>query len=184
MSNRWTIRFLPLIEKMTRKCKRLVGGSWRMDKMYINVKGVWKYLYRSVDKEGETDDFLRRRSATWLGKALLRQGHWIERRSGQGRDGQERRNKTALDAFDPGRPLPILVRQVKYIDNIVEQGHRAIKRVTGPLLNFISFCAAGSVLARIKLMHMIREGEFTIDGAGAMSFGDQFSALVAKIRPE
>ena len=55
--NRWAIRFLPLIEKMSRKHKRPVSGSWRMDETYIKVKGVWKYLYRAVDKKGKTVDF-------------------------------------------------------------------------------------------------------------------------------
>ena len=49
--NLWTIRFLPLIEKMARKRKRPVGRSWRMDETYMKVKGVWKYLYGAVDKE-------------------------------------------------------------------------------------------------------------------------------------
>ena len=52
--NRWAVRFLPHIEKMARKHKRPVGGSWRMDDIYIKVKGVWKYLYRAVDKQGKT----------------------------------------------------------------------------------------------------------------------------------
>src|ERR1035437_1798422 len=56
--NRWAIRFLPLLEKVFRKHKRPVGESWRMDETYIKVKGVWKYLYRAVDKEGKTVDFL------------------------------------------------------------------------------------------------------------------------------
>ena len=56
--NRRAIRFLPLVEKMTRKHKRPVGHSWHMDETYIKVKGVWKYLYRAVDKEGKTVDFL------------------------------------------------------------------------------------------------------------------------------
>ena len=51
--NRWTIRFLPLVEKMARKHKRPAGRSWRMDETYIKVKGVWKYLYRAVDKQGK-----------------------------------------------------------------------------------------------------------------------------------
>ena len=58
--NRWAIRFLPLLEKVLRKHKRPVGGSWRMDETYIKVKGAWKYLYRAVDKEGKTVDFLLR----------------------------------------------------------------------------------------------------------------------------
>ena len=56
--NRWAIRFLPLLEKVFRKHKRPVGSSWRMDETYIKVKSVWKYLYRAVDKEGKTVDFL------------------------------------------------------------------------------------------------------------------------------
>jgi transposase-like protein len=56
--NRWAIRFLPLLEKVFRKHKLTVSGSWRMDETYIKVKGVWKYLYRAVDKEGKTVDYL------------------------------------------------------------------------------------------------------------------------------
>src|SRR3954451_11060321 len=56
--NRWAIRFLPLLEKVFRKHKRPAGRSWRMDETYIKVKGVWKYLYRAVDKQGQTVDFL------------------------------------------------------------------------------------------------------------------------------
>ena len=54
----WAIRFLPLLEKIFRQHKRRVDASWRMDETYIKVKGVWKYLYRAVDKEGKTIDFL------------------------------------------------------------------------------------------------------------------------------
>ena len=56
--NRWAIRFLPLLEKAFRKNKRPVGGNWRMVETYIKVKGIWKYLYRAVDKQGQTVDFL------------------------------------------------------------------------------------------------------------------------------
>jgi len=83
-------------------------------------------------------------------------------------------NKAAVDAINVRRSLPILVRQVKYLNNIVEQDHRAIKRVTRPMLNFKPFYAAGSVLAGIELVHTIRKGQFAIDGTDAMSFADQF----------
>ena len=56
--NPWSIWFLPMLEKVFRHHKRQVGASWRMDETYIKVKGVWKYLYRAVDKEGKTIDFL------------------------------------------------------------------------------------------------------------------------------
>src|SRR5664279_1617909 len=58
--SRWAIRFLPLLEKIFRKRKRPVGVSWRMNETYIKVNGQWKYLYRAVDQEGETIDFLLR----------------------------------------------------------------------------------------------------------------------------
>ena len=56
--NQWAIRFLPFLEHVFRKHKRPVGVSWRMDETYTKVKGVWKYLYRAVDKDGKTVDFL------------------------------------------------------------------------------------------------------------------------------
>jgi putative transposase len=56
--NRWAIRFLPLIEELSRKRRYKVGMLWRLDETYIKVKGAWKYLYRAVDKEGKTVDFL------------------------------------------------------------------------------------------------------------------------------
>ena len=79
--------------------------------------------------------------------------------------------------------MPIVVRRVKYLDNFFEQDQRAIKRVTRPMLNFKSFRCAASVLASVELMHMIRKGQFTIDGADAMSFADQFYALAGQVRP-
>ncbi len=91
-------------------------------------------------------------------------------------------NKTAIDAINAGRDLPILVRQFKYLNNIVEQDHRAIKRVTRPMLNFKSFRSAGAVLADIELMHMIREGQFAVDAA-PMLCTDQFYALAEQVRP-
>ena len=97
--------------------------------------------------------------------------------------GKSGANKAAIDAINAGRDVPILVRQVKYLNNIVEQDHRAIKRVTRPMLNFKSFRSAGSVLAGIELIHMIRKGQFAIDGVDAMLFADQFYALAGMVRP-
>ena len=182
--NRWAIRFLPLIEKMARKHKRPVGGSWRMDETYNKVKGVWKYLYRAVDKQGKTVDFLltaKRDTAAakrFFDKAVGANGD--PNKVAMDKSGA---NRAAMDAINAGRDVPILVRQVKYLNNIVEQDHRAIKRVTRPMLNFKSFRSAGSVLAGIELMHMIRKGQFAMDGVEAMSLADQFFALAGIVRP-
>ena len=79
--------------------------------------------------------------------------------------------------------VPITVRQVKYLNNIVEYDHRAIKRLTRLMLGFKSFRAAANVLAGIELMHMIRKNQFRIEGVTRTSFADQFYALAGQIRP-
>ena len=73
--------------------------------------------------------------------------------------------------------------QVKYLNNIARQDHRAVKRVTKPMLNFKSFRAAKCVLADIELMHMIRKGQLMLEGCIELSFADQFYALAGQIRP-
>ena len=174
--NRWAVRFLPLLEKAFRKHKRPVGGSWRMDETYIKVKGVWKYLYRAVDKEGKTVDFLltakRDKSAAnrFFEKAMRHNGD--PEKVTMDKSGA---NKAAIDGINDDRELPIEVRQIKYLNNIVEQDHRAIKRVTKPMLNFKSFCSARNVLAGIELMHMISKGQMAEENQ--MSFAEQFYAL-------
>ena len=182
--NRWAIRFLPLLEKVFRKHKRPVGGSWRMDETYIKVKGVWKYLYRAVDKEGKTVDFLltakRDKAAAmrFFEKAMKASG--VPEKVTMDKSGA---NKAAMDEINARGETPVIVRQVKYLNNIVEQDHRAIKRVTKPMLNFKSFRAAKNVLAGIELMHMIRKGQFLLEGCIKLSFAEQFYALAGQIRP-
>lgn len=92
-------------------------------------------------------------------------------------------NKAAIDAINAGRYVAILVCQAKYLNNIVEQDHRAIKRVTSPMLNFKSFRSASYVLAGIELMHVIRKGRFAVDEAAPPSFADFFCVLAGRIRP-
>jgi hypothetical protein len=70
-----------------------------------------------------------------------------------------------------------MVRQVKYLNNIVEQDHRAVKRITKLMLGFKSFQSAKNILAGIELMHMIRKGQKMMEGADKMSFAEQFYAL-------
>lgn len=182
--NRWAIRFLPLLEKAFPKHKRPVAGNWRMDETYIKVKGIWKYLYRAVDKEGKTVDFLltaRRDKAAALrffDKAMKASG--VPEKVTMDKSGA---NKAAMEEIHGRGETPIIARQVKYLHNIVEQDHRAIKRVTRPMLNFKSFRAARNVLAGIELMHMIRKGQLMLQGGNELSFADQFYALAGKIRP-
>src|SRR5882724_5461469 len=57
---RWVIRYVPELEKRWNRFARPVGRSWRVDETYISVRGRWDYLYRAVDKQGKTVDFLLR----------------------------------------------------------------------------------------------------------------------------
>ena len=146
--NRWAIRFLPLLEKIFRKHKLPVGGSWRMDETYIKVRGQWKYLYRAVDKEGKTIDFLLRAkrdkaaATRFFNKAMRLNGD--PEKVTMDKSGA---NKAAIDGINLAREIPIEVRQIKYLNNIIEQDHRAVKRITRPMMGFKSFRAAYNVLA-------------------------------------
>ena len=176
--SRWAIRFLPLLEKTFRKYKRPVGGSWRMDETYIKVKGVWKYLYRAVDRDGKTIDFLltakRDKAAAkrFFDKAM--QANSVPEKVTMDKSGA---NKAAIDEINANREKPMVVRQVKYLNNIVEQDHRAVKRITKSMLGFKSFQSAKNILAGIELMHMIRKGQIMMEGADKMSYAEQFYAL-------
>ena len=178
--NRWAIRFLPLLEKISRTHKRPVGVSWRMDETYIKVGGKWKYLYRAVDKEGDTIDFLLRAKRDKT--AALRFFQTAMCANGDPEKvtiDKSGSNKAAMEEINRDRELPILIRQNKYLNNIVEQDHRAVKRITKPMMGFKSFYAARNVLAGIELMHMIRKGQMIVSKGVSLSFADQFYALAA-----
>lgn len=81
-------------------------------------------------------------------------------------------NKAALDQLNAQREIPIKIRKVKYLNNIAEQDHRAVKRVTRPMGGFKSFCSAQAVLAGIELMHMIPKGQLMMERCDGMSFAD------------
>ena len=172
--NRWVLKYVPLLDRQFRARKRPVGSSWRMDETYVKVKGAWKYLYRAVDKAGATVDFLLtakrdcRAALRFLRKAI-RHNDTPEKitiddtpekitidRSGA--------NTAAVESHNTETEAGIEMRQIKYLNNIVEQDHRAIKRLTRPMLGFKSFWSAAVTLAGIELMHMIRKGQLLITG--------------------
>jgi transposase-like protein len=158
--HRWALKLLPVLEKAFRRCKRTVGKSWRMDETYIRVKGEWRYLYRAVDKAGNTVDFLLRAHRD---KAAARR--YFEKAIGQNGEPQtvtidkSGSNLAALQALNAEREKPIKIRQNKYLNNIVEQDHRAIKRRTRPMMGFKNFRCARIILGGIETMHMIMKGQ-------------------------
>ncbi|NMM03524.1 IS6 family transposase [Paraburkholderia sp. RP-4-7] len=176
--HRWVIKLVPLFEKAFRKHKRPVGRSWRMDETYVKVKGQWKYLYRAVDRDGNTVDFLLRArrdkvaARRYFEKAIDRNGEpeviTIDK-SGA--------NLAALEAINAERQTPIRIRQNKYLNNVVEQDHRAIKRIIRPMMGFKDFRCARIILSGIEIMHMIRKGQLIDDGS-AQTVADRFYSLV------
>jgi len=158
--HRWAMKLLPVLEKTFRRHKRTVGKSWRMDETYIKIKGQWKYLYRAVDKDGNTVDFLLRArrdrlaAQRYFERSIILNGvpHTVTvDRSGA--------NLAALKAINVERETSIRIRQKKYLNNIVEQDHRAIKRRIRPMLGFKKFGCARILLTAIELMHMICKGQ-------------------------
>src|SRR5438093_9133669 len=138
--NRWVIKYSPLLEEAFQRRKRPVWVSWRMDETYIKVKGEWRYLYRAVDKQGQTIDFLltehrdKEAALRFLKKAIRRHGV-PEKITIDGSDA----NEAAIKSYNQEHGTTIIIRQVKYLNNIVEQDHRGVKRGTRPMLGFIAF---------------------------------------------
>ena len=163
--NRWVIKYVPLLETEFRARKQPVGSSWRMDETYVKVKGSWKYLYRAVDKAGATVDFLltakrdRKAALRFLRKAI--NGNGTPEKITIDKSGA---NKAAINSHNSEHETDIDIRQVKYLNNIVEQDHRALKRLTRPMLGFKSFRSVAVTLAGIELMHMIRKGQLRTTG--------------------
>src|SRR5215831_13059980 len=162
--NRWVIRYSPQLEEAFHRRKRAVWVSWRMDETYIKVQGQWRYLYRAVDKHGQTIDFLltEHRDAEaalrFLKKAIRRNG-LPETITIDGSDA----NAAAIKSYNEAHGTTIRIRQVKYFNNIVEQDHRAVKRVTRLMLGFKTFDTAQSTLVGIELMHMIKKRQMRME---------------------
>ena len=176
--HRWAIKVLPVLAAVFRRRKRPVGRSWRMDETYIKVSGQWKYLYRAVDRAGDTVDFLLTAKRD-LGAArrFLERAinlHDVPEKITIDKSGA---NTAAVESVKAGACVDILMRQNKYLNNIVEQDHRAIKRITRPMLGFKSFWSARVIIAGIETMHMIRKGRMNCPEGSTMSAAQQFYSL-------
>ena len=145
--NRWVIHYSPLLEdEFRKKFKRQTGFSWRMDETYIKVKGKWHYLYRAVDTNGDTVDFMlsprRDESAAKafftksIGSNGIPEKITIDK-SGANLAGLNAINfQIAILTVLGLSMMQIQIRQIKYLNNIIEQDHRGIKRTTNPMMGF------------------------------------------------
>lgn len=169
--HRWALKILPVLAAAFRRRKRPVRNSWRMDETYVLVGGQWKYLYRAVDRDGATVDFLLTAK-----RDLAAARRFLERTIGQhglpdkvtiDKSGA---NTAAVKRIQADTGAPIELRQ---------QDHRAIKRIIRPMLGFKSFRCARILLAGIETMHMIKKGQLDCLDRQVASAADQFYSLAA-----
>jgi putative transposase len=179
--NRWVITYSPHLEEASHRRQRAVGVSWRTDETYIKVQGQGRSLYRAVDKQGQTMDFLlteqrdKEAALRFLKKAIRRHGV-PETITIDGSDA----HAAAIKRYNEEHGTHIAIRQVKYLHNIVEQDHRAVKRVTRAMLGFKSFEAAQDTLMGIELMHMIKKKQLMVKtGDEGLTAAEQFYSLAA-----
>jgi putative transposase len=180
---KWVVHYAPKLESEFRK-KKITGRSWKMDETYIKVAGKWVYLYRAVDKAGKTVDFMlsekrdRKSVLKFFEKAIGSSG--MPEKVNIDKSGS---NTAALNRINDllflfgWWHLLIEVRRVKYLNNMVEQDHRGIKRVTKVMTGFKSFEAAEATIAGIELHHMLKKNQ--LDSEQNLPVWQQFYKLAA-----
>ncbi|PIZ04265.1 MAG: IS6 family transposase [Gammaproteobacteria bacterium CG_4_10_14_0_8_um_filter_38_16] len=177
--NRWVIKYTPKLEsQFCNHHKKKVGSSWRMDETYILIKGVWHYLYRAVDKSGDAIDFMLSKNCneTAAKRFFLKAIGYAEKPDKVTID-KSGSNYAALKSINKNlnKKNKIEIRQIKYLNNVVEQDHRFIKKMTRPMMGFKSFHSANATLIGIELHHMLRKGQYK--NAENINIFEQFNSL-------
>jgi len=173
--NRWVLKYAPELDKRIRPHLNSTNDSWRVDETYIQSKGAWKYLYRAVDSMGNTLDFML--SAKRDGVAAARFFRKVLK--------AQHTQAPRVITVDKNAAYPVAIktlkaeeslvaetelRQSKYLNNVIEQDHRNIKRITKPMMGFQSFNTARRTLSGIEAMNMIRKAQVNgIDQGGSVS---------------
>ncbi len=157
--NRWVIKYAKELEANFSKTFLKYGSyiSWKIDETYIKYKGEWVYLYRAIDKHGLPEKVNIDKSGAneaallTINIFLFLLGIWLTH--------------------------GIEIRQNKYLNNLIEQDHRNIKRLTRPMLGFKAWDSMESTIAGYELINMIKKGPHI--NAGKMTVWDQFYAIAA-----
>jgi transposase-like protein len=160
---RWVHGYAPELEKRARWYQGYRVTSWRVDETYIKVGGRWKYLFRAVDKHGQLIDFMltdRRNTQAaqrFLAKALIVMRNWPP--SSITTD-KLRSYPVAIERLKSKEELPAYTRHrtSKYLNNIIEADHGALKRVIRPTRGFQTMKTARATLKGLEIMRMIRRG--------------------------
>jgi transposase, IS6 family len=160
---RWVQSYAPELDKRCRPHLKATNKSYRVDETYIKVKGQDRFLYRAVDSAGQTIDFLltARRDAPgakrFFRKALQATGNPVPRVVNVDKNPAY---PAAMEELKAERLLPrrVRLRQCKYLNNIVEQDHRTVKKRLWLAKGYGSFQSAWRTLQGIETMHMINKG--------------------------
>jgi transposase-like protein len=159
---RWVHQYSPILDQRIRKHLKSTNDSWRMDETYLKIKGKNAYLYRAVDSAGNTVDFLvsehRDKDAAkkFFAKAL-QAAHNHEPRVIT--TDKYAATEVAIHEmiYNGTLSAKTTLRKIKFMNNIIEQDHRFIKRKIKPMLGFDSFKTAEKTICGIETMHMIRK---------------------------
>ena len=160
------------------------AACWQVlavDETYVLEGGQRRYLYRAVDKLGQTVDFLltARRDVAAARRFFERaiDLHDVPEKITLDKSGA---NTAAVRGLMADSGLTIELRQSKYLNNVVEQDHRATKRRTRPMMGFKSFGSAVKIIAGVETMHMLKKGQLRCPGGLAFSAADYFYSLATE----
>ncbi|MGZ9652990.1 IS6 family transposase [Bacillus cereus] len=164
---RWVHQYGLELDKRIRRYLKQTNDSWRVDETYIKVKGQWMYLYRAVDSKGSTIDFFlsktrNQKAAKRFFKKALRSFHVSKPRVIT--VDKNPAYPIAIEQLKKEKSIPngMRLRQQKYLNNIVEQDHRFIKRRVRSMLGFKSFKTAISILSGVEAIHMMKKGQLVL----------------------
>lgn len=164
---RWVHRYVPEFESRWARFSKATNSSWRMDETAVSVRGRWLYLYRAVDRNGKSIHSLLCEDRTvdsaqeFLRQAVKVTGSgWPEKVNLDGNAASHRGLRLLRE--EDARWQSVKIRACRYLNNIVEQDHRAIKRRCGPMLGLKSFRTAAVTFSGIELAHRIRKRQFNV----------------------
>jgi transposase-like protein len=185
---RWVQAYAPEVDKRCRPHLKPTNKSYRVDETYIKVRGKDRYLYRALDSTGQTIDFLltAKRDAAgtkrFLRKALLSLGNPVPRVVNV--DKNPAYPAAVADLQIEGTlPRRVRLRQCKYLNNVVEQDHRTVKKRVRLAKGYGSFQSAWRTLQGMEAMHMINKGRVRWlpkgDAAGQAHFVAELFGIAA-----